>query len=179
LCFAKWVTVVEMFSWVLLGTELASTPPTVVDRGLFPPEQRSSSPRVTQATLRLNHFLVKERGEHSVSREKTLPVFYQRLLELAHRDACVTLGLEEVYRRYCFVTIDEREVNAGFTQRNPGFHVDGQNISLVEPQEIDVQYVWCDALPTEFALGRWRLEDATDETLFEVLEKQVSADTPL
>ena len=58
-------------------------------------------------------------------------------------------------RRYAYLTVDQRPVRAGNTQRNPGLHIDGFQGSRITDAfgcnlPIDTQYVVYNTLPTVF-----------------------------
>jgi hypothetical protein len=58
-------------------------------------------------------------------------------------------------RRYAYLTVDQRPVRAGNTQRNPGLHIDGFQGSRITDAfggnlSIDTQYIVYNTLPTVF-----------------------------
>lgn len=81
--------------------------------------------------------------------------------------------------RYCFVTIDNGPVAVNETQRTPGWHIDGLQGKEVKHKQLpDIQYIWCNCLPTLFTSQSFDIEGVNVHThnIFRHLEKQINPD---
>ena len=104
--------------------------------------------------------------------------YWEGLLSLCWQDAVGQIGIAEMMMRYAFLTIDHGVVEVGKTLRDPGWHVDGlQGAEVPVKTGIDLQYIWTDALPTEFAIGRFETRglDLEKHNIFQRLGPQVEA----
>jgi len=53
--------------------------------------------------------------------------------------------------RYCYVTIDTKQVKAGESQRDFGWHINGlQGDEVSNKKPADFQFIWSDKIPTKF-----------------------------
>jgi hypothetical protein len=87
------------------------------------------------------------------SAEFRIPNEYANFKEVLTRILEVEMQLNPNYRAYyAYLTIDQRFVPAGHSQRVKGAHVDGIPRNRHEPhrQRIDHCYIVCDSLPTKF-----------------------------
>lgn len=57
------------------------------------------------------------------------------------------LGLQEWRDKYVYITVKKMFVSPDITANRPGWHADGFGTN-------DINYVWYDCLPTEFAVGQ-------------------------
>ena len=165
-------TVVSLpdFSLRLYETVWSATPPVVV--GTYIP------PLGCASDLRVNHLLVKPRGERELNLRGLDLSYWEGLLSLCWQDAVGQIGIAEMMMRYAFLTIDHGVVEVGKTLRDPGWHVDGlQGAEVPVKTGIDLQYIWTDALPTEFAIGRFETRglDLEKHNIFQRLGQQVEA----
>ena len=71
--------------------------------------------------------------------------FLRKLILDADFDAQQCIGLE-YHRRYCYVTVKSLWVTPESPGNRPGWHVDGFGSNG------DINYIWCDKNPTEFAI---------------------------
>lgn len=97
------------------------------------------------------HLLLQQ-GDGKVLLPDTLP-HHEFILELIGLTALYTYFVDtESPFRYLYLTIDTLFVNAGETQRTPGWHVDcmqGDEVPIKKPSQLT--FSWCDTLPMEYA----------------------------
>ena len=129
--------------------------------------------RVEPRWQRRNHYLIKRRLDDTPvleGLEKTLVRFCQRALADANKR-----GLP-VQDRYAYLTVDDRWVEKGQTQRQDGWHIDGmQGSEVATPTPGCYQYVWSDCAPMAMALQGFNVEGFDRHTVnfFESLARQV------
>jgi len=109
--------------------------------------------------LRLNHYLIKPNNSSElffgeISQSKSIKDFVNYCIEKAEE-----LGLNWK-DRYCYLTIDQKEVEPGKTQREEGWHIDGmQGLEVPIKQNPDYQFIWSDETPTKFCAQIFDVSD--------------------
>lgn len=123
---------------------------------------------------RVNHYLVKAAGQKKFSfgelSDRRLQWFIQ---SCADRMREVGVYLPE---RYCFVTIDNKQVGANKSQRMHGWHIDGlQGDEVRNKVEPDVQFCIYNSLPTLFTSQSFRVNDwdVSRHNIFHKIEEQI------
>jgi hypothetical protein len=123
---------------------------------------------------RVNHYMLKNSsdseltlGEFESSPE--IKKFIQTCI-----DECNNLDLSW-QDRWCYLTIDQMLVEAGKSQREFGWHIDGMQGDEVKVKvEADFQFIWADATPTRFCTKTFNVEglDPSRHNVFNWLGKQ-------
>lgn len=108
-----------------------------------------------------------------------IPAILNQWIEMINRCMADFATIEpDPYRWYCYITVDQKPVGPGVSQRRPGAHSDsflvdarGVQIDVVAENrdyfgqvvnaEIDITYIAYDCMPTLFYAGPWWL-DAPD-----------------
>jgi hypothetical protein len=78
--------------------------------------------------------------------------------------------------RYCYLTIDQKEVVPGKSQRDEGWHIDGmQGDEVKEKKPADFQFIWADETPTKFCTQIFNVDELNPSihNVFNFLGKQV------
>jgi len=126
--------------------------------------------------MRVNHYMIKSNDELTLN-----------FGEITRSDRCeleklispslAAVGAFNISDRYCYLTMDCGWVNPGYTQRVPGWHIDGMQGDEVEVKvPCDYTFTWCSALPTIYSPQGFSTEgiDVSKDNIFEHLGKQVS-----
>ncbi len=82
--------------------------------------------------------------------------------------------------RYMYITVDQGLVAKSDTLRTPGWHLDGlQWDEIATKVEADYQFIWSDALPTEFVDQSFDVSDIdiSRHNVFDALAKQVNEES--
>jgi hypothetical protein len=126
-------------------------------------------------TQRVNHYMIKSNnsdnfifGELDYSDE--IKSFVKKCYLQSNK-----LGLK-TYDRYCYLTIDQKEIEPGTSQRDFGWHIDGmQGTEVIEKKPVDYQFIWADATPTKFCTQTFDISgvDISVHNIFNWLGKQV------
>ena len=123
---------------------------------------------------RVNHYMLK----NSTDAELTLGDFknqpeIKKFIQ-ACIDECKKLGLSWE-GRWCYLTIDQMLVEAGKSQREFGWHIDGMQGDEVQIKvPADFQFIWADATPTRFCTKTFNVEglNSSIHNVFNWLGKQ-------
>jgi hypothetical protein len=125
--------------------------------------------------MRVNHYMIKSNSSNDY--------FYGELEQYDEIKSFVKICTEEsqklgldTYDRYCYLTIDQKQVEPGTSQREFGWHIDGlQGKEVEEKKPADYQFIWCDATPTRFCTQTFDISglDVTVHNVFKWLSKQV------
>lgn len=95
-----------------------------------------------------NHWMIKSKRHDAVILDDLEPDvrrFCQKALDFMN---AFRLPFAD---RYLYLTVDDRYLEAGQTQRQPGWHFDGmQGPEVPFPNPGCVQFLWCDHTPMEF-----------------------------
>lgn len=125
-------------------------------------------------TSRVNHYLIKLNNSDDLVmgelQSESLNKFIKYCL-----DETKKLGLD-THSRYCFITIDQKEVESGKSQRDFGWHLDGlQGDEVSEKQKSDYQFLWADNTPTRFCTQEFNIKDLnlSKHNVFNFLGSQV------
>jgi len=124
---------------------------------------------------RVNHYMVKTNN----SSEFILGEL-EEFGDIRHFiDQCYSsaneMGLDPD-NRYAYLTIDQMQVNAGKSQRESGWHIDGmQGTEVPEKKNADFQFIWADRTPTRFCTMTFNMEgvDEAVHNIFRWVGKQV------
>lgn len=123
---------------------------------------------------RVNHYMLKNNsggdfvwGDFQTNRDVNR--FVQKCIT-----ECERLKLDW-NNRYCYLTIDQMWIEAGKSQREFGWHIDGMQgdeVSIKVPA--DFQFIWADATPTRFCTKAFDIEglDPSRHNVFNWLAKQ-------
>lgn len=125
---------------------------------------------------RVNHYMIKSNNSSEyimgeLNYSKGINKFVSECLSKAND---LRLNLDS---RYCYLTIDQKTVEPGKSQRESGWHIDGmQGTEVQEKQPADFQFIWADETPTRFCTQTFNIEglDITKHNVFNWLGKQVS-----
>jgi hypothetical protein len=124
--------------------------------------------------LRLNHYLIKLNNSEDLVfgeiKSNSIKDFVNYCIEKAKE-----LGLDYI-GRYCYLTIDQKEIEPGSTQREAGWHIDGmQGTEVPEKENADYQFIWADETPTKFCTQVFDVSDMDPSihNVFNYLGKQV------
>lgn len=72
--------------------------------------------------------------------------------------------------RYCYLTIDNKKVSKGFSQRDSGFHIDGfQGDEVPIKKEGDITLIWMNSLPTEY-VNTIKINDNLDISKYNIFK---------
>ena len=96
---------------------------------------------------RLNHYCIKLNSNNNYNfgdlNDETISKIKEFIYYLPKE-----LNLDD---RYCYLTIDNKKVSKGFSQRDSGFHIDGfQGDEVPIKKEGDITLIWMNSLPTEY-----------------------------
>ena len=124
---------------------------------------------------RVNHYMIKSNnsdeyiyGDLDYSSE--IKSFVKSCLDKSNQ-----IGLN-THERYCYLTIDQKMVEGGTSQREFGWHVDGlQGEEVADKKRADFQFIWADATPTKFCTQVFDVEglDISVHNVFNWVGKQV------
>lgn len=106
---------------------------------------------------------VKLSHSWSIKREPRLAIF-DPILGAAQCDFVADFGLSRLCESYVYISAKRTYTPAGSTQTRPGWHTDGFGTD-------DINYVWCDGLPTEFCLQPFALSDDHALSMHEMHEQ--------
>lgn len=124
-----------------------------------------------------NHWLIKpKQGSYVIfdDLEPDVRRFCQKAMEFMR---AYRLPFED---RYLYLTVDDRWVSEGDTQRVPGWHIDGMQGSEVEtPTPGCFQFLWCDHTPMEYSTQSFETKglDRHKVNFFDSLGNQVNPDS--
>jgi hypothetical protein len=82
--------------------------------------------------------------------------------------------------RYCYITIDQKDVIKDKSQREAGWHIDGmQGDEVNEKKPADFQFIWSDETPTKFCTQLFNTQklDTSIHNVFNFLGNQVKNET--
>ena len=135
---------------------------------------------IPDSQQRLNHYLIKSPSNfHLTFCNKVNDV----LIGICKKLFKMALNLHlPVYDRYVYVTYDNDPVTPNGTQREPGWHIDGmQGAEVPIKMHGCYQLIWCDILPTEFAVQTFNAAglDPNKHNYFNHLGFQVKEDSIL
>jgi len=113
---------------------------------------------------RVNHYMIKSNnsdefifGELGYSDE--IKLFVKMCYDEAKEIGLDTRG------RYCFITIDQKIVEPGKTQREFVWHIDGlQGEEVGDKKPADYQFIWADETPTKFCTQTFEVDDIDVKT---------------
>lgn len=120
-----------------------------------------------------NHWMIKSKSDSFILLEDLEPDvrrFCQKAIDFMR---AFRLPFED---RYLYLTVDDRELEEGAVQRQPGWHFDGMQGSEVEtPNPGCFNFLWCDHSPMEYSTQAFPTEDLDRHTvnLFDTLGQQV------
>lgn len=126
------------------------------------------------------HLLLQQ-GDGKVLLPDTLPL-PDFIMELVGITALYTYFVDTATPfRYLYLTIDTLFVNAGETQRTPGWHVDclqGDEVPIKKPSQLT--FSWCDTLPMQYADQSFVLPayvNVSEYNIFECLAQLVKPES--
>ena len=123
---------------------------------------------------RVNHYMIK----NSTDSNLTLGEFDNSKEIKDFIDVCITEcdKLDLSWKdRWCYLTIDQMLVEAGRSQREFGWHIDGMQGDEVNVKvSADFQFIWADATPTRFCTKTFNIEglNPSKHNVFNWLGKQ-------
>lgn len=123
---------------------------------------------------RVNHYMIKS----NIDNDFTFGEFKNdteiiKFIKICI-DECIKLGIDWS-NRWCYLTIDQLWVDAGKSQREFGWHIDGmQGDEVVKKVDADFQFIWADATPTKFCTKVFDIEglDPSKHNVFNWLGRQ-------
>lgn len=124
-----------------------------------------------------NHWMIKSRASEAIILDDLEPDvrrFCQKAIEYMQANR---LPIKD---RYLYLTVDDRHVEAGRTQRQPGWHFDGMQGSEVPSVNPGCfQFLWCDHTPALYATQSFQTKglDRHRVNFFDSLGNQVKEDS--
>lgn len=128
----------------------------------------------TFTDLRVNHYLIKSNNsdvfQFGQLKDNSITDFVKTCIS-----KCQEMNLN-TFDRYCYITIDQKKVQPGQSQRDFGWHIDGLQGDEVANKELaDFQFIWADQTPTKFCTQVFNVSglDVSVHNVFNWLGKQV------
>lgn len=123
-----------------------------------------------------NHWMIKCKSQDYIIMDELEPDvrrFCQKAIDFMR---AFRLHFED---RYLYLTVDDREISKGNTQRQPGWHFDGmQGSEVPSPTPGCFQFLWCDHSPMQFAAQPFQVKGLNrhEVNFFDSLGNQVEED---
>lgn len=124
---------------------------------------------------RVNHYLVKTNNSDKFKFGCITDKWLKWLIEGCYRTSMYYYGLF-AYERYCYITIDTKDVKSNTTQRASGWHLDGlQGDEVPVKKGPDWQFIIYDCLPTLFTTQTFNSDgwNLSKDNIFKKLEEQI------
>jgi hypothetical protein len=127
---------------------------------------------------RVNHYMIKTNNSDEyiwgdLEYSDDIKKFVNKCISF-----CDDLGIS-TNERYCYITIDQKNLEFGKSQRDFGWHIDGlQGDEVPQKKMTDFQFIWCDSIPTKFCTQVFKVEglNLSTHNVFNWLGKQVEED---
>jgi len=121
---------------------------------------------------RCSHLPIKLAGENEYRVPLEYAGFKDVLMQIVSTEAALNPSIKQYY---AYLTVDQRFVPKGNSQRIKGAHVDGipRNRDDPKSQRIDHSYIVCDCLPTKFFLHEFpqmKLCDLNKHNFFQIFD---------
>ncbi len=124
---------------------------------------------------RVNHYMIKSND----STQFIYGIFEQNDTINKYISICLDYLKQnniEYNDRYCYITIDNKNIKGGESQRDFGWHIDGmQGNEVATKQLADYQFIWTDETPTKFCNQMFDIHDIdpSKHNVFKKLGRQV------
>lgn len=131
-----------------------------------------------EKTVRLNHFMVKVKYSDEIILPEEMDLEIKRFVhECLSMAKCTGLPYNN---RYAYLTVDNKPIKAGQTQRTPGWHLDG-----LQGEEVPVkvpacyEFIWVNKLPFEYTTQDFEIYglNTHEHNIFDSLGSQVYDDS--